>query len=130
MPNLNLPQHILDLNPELVGAAKRGQLSQSAYRSGLEAKVARDWCPVVLKPGWRYEAIKLRLPGGAWYTPDFFGELMHGGGPALIEVKGWTKSLRADKRNYNAALELNPWAHWCWLEEQRGQWVEKWNETV
>lgn len=63
---------------------------RTRYRSKTEAAYA-DHLDVLLRAGeivdWKYEAIKLRLPGGYFYVPDFV-VVLPGGGFELREVKG------------------------------------------
>lgn len=126
MANLNLPEHILALNPELAQAARRGPVRFGAYRSGLEQRAAETWVPLMLRPGWMYEPFSLKMPGFS-YVPDFFGELRDGRGLAAVECKGWNRNIRADKLKFRAALEVHGWLTFIWLTwERRGGWDEQW----
>lgn len=122
---MNLPQHILDLNPELIPVKKQLSLAKDGYRSSLEKKAASQWIPFMFK-WWMYEPFKLNFPGGS-YTPDFFGELVDGE-LAVVEVKGWNKNLRADRLKYNVSLETHLWLKFCWLTHDKdGGWHDKWD---
>lgn len=127
MTTLHLSPDVAALNPSLSQRDQRAaRLRGDGYASGLERRAAREWLPQLF--AWfKYEEVKLRIPGDAWYTPDFFGET-RGGVLAFVECKGYTRTLRADKLRYNAAREIHDWAYFCWLEwDRRDGWIEKWN---
>lgn len=128
---MKLPQHILDLNPELAGLGEVSVKSLGGYKSKLEKMVAQEWIPTKNPWRWMYEPITFHLPGGN-YTPDF-GLIFKGLGPVpiyhftLVESKGWTQSIRADRRAFKEAAGTYPWFTWIWLTWQKNL---GWKEDV
>lgn len=126
---LDLPPHLAELNPHLVTGKGRAQKVQvgDGYRSVLERRVATEWIPAQNVTAWWYEPVTFSLPGGR-YTPDFFLRWVHtrrGSGLAFVEVKGWTQSLRADRRAFMEAARTHTWADWLWLTwDKKSGWVE------
>jgi hypothetical protein len=116
---------VLALNPELSQRdSAQARLPGDIYRSELERRAAREWCPLVFA-WWRYEPFKLIFPGGV-YTPDFFG-MTRAGLLAVVEIKGWNRNLRADKLKFSVAHETHRgWLQFCWVEYKDGGWLEKW----
>ena len=73
---------------------------------------------------WGYEPIKLRLAGGAWYTPDF-GLIDTGGHFVIHETKGfWREAARV---RIKVAAELYPFFRFVAVTRQRkrqgGAWI-------
>lgn len=127
MARLTLSPDVAALNPALgQHAAKLALLDGDGYKSELERRVAREWVPLQAPSEWWYEPITFKLPGGR-YTPDFLLRDMQGrDGVSFVEVKGWTKSYRADRRAFREAARIHrSWARWCWLTWDAG-WQEEW----
>ena len=114
---------VLALNPGLVlGRA----LSNSPYRSQLERRAAAEWLPAQLPLWWAYEPLTFHTVGGT-YTPDFVFIANETRELCAVEVKGWNKNLRADKRKFRECVNTYPWARWCWLMWEHGESVENWS---
>jgi hypothetical protein len=108
---LRLPPHLAALNPGLASPTVTLSVGDG-YRSNLERRVAAEWIPAQNFSEWWYEPFTLNLKGGR-YTPDFLirNRLVF----TFVEVKGWTQSLRADRRAFKEAANTHTWAEWLWL---------------
>lgn len=131
MTGLKLSPDVAALNPGLSPREQKlARLDGDAYRSELERRCAREWLPLQAPAGWLYEPFSIRLGQKVSYTPDFLVWWMpkqHR--PAVIECKGWTKTLRADKLRFDLAAEKLPCFAWCWLTWDREMgWKETWAE--
>ena len=127
---LNLPAHLAALNPHLAGGNDKPRTGDG-YRSNLERRAAQQWIPTQAVTQWWYEPVTFKLPGGR-YTPDFllrWKQTRRGTALAFVEVKGWTRSLRADRRAFLEAAHTHVWADWLWLTWQDGAWIEDWSLT-
>ena len=127
---LRLPAHLVPLNPHLAASREPltlGDVQRSKYKSNLERRVATEWIPTQGVRDWKYEPLIFKLAGGN-YTPDFM--LLWGHGTtriAFVECKGWTKSLRADRRAFKEAANTHTWAEWLWLTWDKTEgWREDW----
>ncbi len=126
--------------------ARRGRAAQSAVNEIINQVATRSAMPPRLSPmnrleaayaqrlelerlagmwqWWAYEPIKLRLAGGAWYTPDF--ALLDPGGHLIIhETKGhWREAARV---RIKVAAELYPFFRFVAVTRQRkregGNWI-------
>lgn len=68
---------------------------------------------------WEYEAIKLKLGKGAYYTPDFLVIGKHGS-VEFHETKGfWREAARV---RIKTAARLYPWFHFIAITEARDGW--------
>lgn len=90
----------------------------------LEARFA-EWLQSKMNDGWirswRFEAVKLRLAKGAWYTPDFIVII----GDCLVkfyEVKGFRRE--AGIVRLKVAAETYPEFRFVLVRWVHGQWVE------
>lgn len=85
-----LPEHLRrrvassGRRPIQLTAARRGKQNKTEARYATWLKL-RQCAGDVL--GWQFEAVKLRLADGAWYTPDFWLDLPSGA-IEVHEVKG------------------------------------------
>ena len=92
---------------------------EAAYAQKLELeRLAGMW------QWWAYEPIKLRLAGGAWYTPDF-AMIDTGGHLVIHETKGfWREAARV---RIKVAAELYPFFRFVAVTKQRkrdgGAWL-------
>ncbi len=70
---------------------------------------------------WRYEAVKLRLAGRTWYTPDFFVVLADGS-TEFHEVKG---SHWEDDARVKFKVSAEQWPEWTFIAmiEEHGKFV-------
>ena len=66
-----------------------------------------------------FEAIKLKLAGGCWYTPDFF-VLDAAGRMWFVEVKGFWRDDA--KVKVKVAAALHPHFGWLVAKRSRGVW--------
>ena len=129
MPKLNLSPDVAALNPTLAQKGHTLLAAGDGYKSELERRFVREWILPQVNQGmvatWWYEPASFNLPGGR-YTPDFLIQWAHRPHPlSFMEVKGWTKSLRADHRAWTEASKTHRWASWCWVTFDNG-WVEEW----
>jgi len=68
--------------------------------------------------GWRYEAIKLRLADGAWYTPDFI--VLRENCIEIHEFKGfWREAARV---RIKVAAETYPEFQFIAIQRQGNGW--------
>ena len=128
MTKLKLPPHLAKLNP-LLASSREPLTMGDGYRSNLERRVALEWIPAQANVAkWLYEPITFHLAGGR-YTPDFmlFSDDPR---PLFVEAKGWTQSLRADRRAFLEACHTHlSWSRWLWLTwDKRAGWEERWEE--
>ena len=131
---LNLPQHILELNPNLLDEiasiertpdlAVGSPSGNGMYRSKLEERVARDWIPAQGWIFWSYEPKQFHLVGFK-YTPDFIG-VTEDLKIVAVEVKGEYRNRRASRMAWRSMAATYPSATFCWLEWKDGQWHENW----
>lgn len=120
MAKLTLIPDVLALNPGLaVAQAPRAEV----YDSDLERRAVAEWLPGQPAQRWYYHPFMLYLPSGR-YTPDFL-LVMRDRSLACVEVKGWNKNLRADRRKFKEAAKFHPWTRWLWLTWDAG-WQEEW----
>lgn len=70
---------------------------------------------------WRYEALKLRLAEGRWYTPDFLVEHCDGTLEAQ-EVKGHHANIRDSVTRWAVAAESYPWLRWSFWQQGGTTW--------
>ena len=94
------------------GASKMNRWEQE-YALELEARrQAREilW--------WGFEAIKLKLTGRTFYTPDFVVvHMFNCGVPSFVEIKGF---LRDDANvKFKVAAELFPWAEFSMYRKRK-----------
>jgi len=129
-----MPAHISDLSSEVQAQIRAENPDPKGvarvdfgpkFRSDLERDAWREWLPTKGAAQAYYESLTFHLPSGG-YKPDFH-LIMPDGEIWLIEVKGWNKNLRADRRKFLEAASTHSWAHWCWLTRDRRQWVEEWH---
>lgn len=126
---LTVSPDVLALNPGLgpdlnMLAIGRDRL-EPEYDSLLERDAVRDWLPRNQYIAWWYQPLIFHLPSGN-YTPDLM-MMMPDKTLAFVEVKGWNKNLRADKRKYKEAVQFVWWARWCWLTRKGREWKEDWS---
>jgi hypothetical protein len=130
MTGLNLSSDVLKLNPELSQRERKlARLDDDGYKSELERRCAREWMPLQEPAGWIYEPFSVKLGQKVNYTPDFLVWFPKSQRrmPFIIECKGWTKTMRADKMRFDLAAEKLPCFMWLWLTwDQHTGWVEKW----
>jgi hypothetical protein len=131
MNKLTLSPDVAALNPHLgnrITSASVAKLDTDGYKSELERRFVREWIMPQVSQGmiaaWWYEPMSFNLPGGR-YTPDFLILWAHRPHPVtFVEVKGWTKSIRADHRAFTEAAKTHRWASWLWATYQGG-WIEE-----
>ena len=70
---------------------------------------------------WKYEAIKLRLADGCWYTPDFVVVTLQG--VEFHEVKGYYRE--AARVRFRVAADTFPYFKFKIIRLKNGQWVEE-----
>lgn len=71
---------------------------------------------------WRYEGVRLRMAGGAWYKPDFL-VVLPDGLIELHEVKGhWREAARV---RVKVTQELYPWFRFLVVRRHRGDFVHE-----
>jgi len=75
---------------------------------------------------WRFESVKLRLGGGAWFTPDFM-VVTHEGFIEWHEVKG-SFFREAAKVRIKVACEGFPWFRFLVVREKRKREGGGWSE--
>lgn len=99
---------------------RRGRLNK------LEARFQREFLQRKRDKGdllwYDFEALKFRLADGAWYTPDFVSEDMHGSMVAW-ETKGfWREAARI---RIKVAADKYPWIRFIAVTRDRrtGEWV-------
>lgn len=75
---------------------------------------------------WWYEPFALWLPGEIRYRPDFMIQYPDGLDRKVefVEVKGWSRSIRAAINRYKTAAALFPCFDWRMVKRERGGWVD------
>jgi hypothetical protein len=90
---------------------ERQKSKRTGYRSNLEADYATR-LEILRGLGeirsWMYEAVKLKIGNGAWFTPDFFVR-MASGSIEFHETKGGFAREAAMVRIRSAALQFPFW---------------------
>lgn len=100
------------------GGKRRGAMNQ------LETRFAREVLATLKVAGeigeYRFEAVKLRLAEGAWYTPDFVVK-HHDGHLEFVEVKGfWREAARV---RIKVAAEQYAWlGRFVVAQRKDGRW--------
>lgn len=99
--------------------AKQPNKTENEFGRILEARVAKgEFAGPV-----RFEAVKLRIAGNCYYTPDWMVSrpAIKGWETVFFEVKGahiWDDS----KVKFKAAKELHPWASFEMWQKKAGEW--------
>ncbi len=94
---------------------KRGMNKlESSYAAYLDE---RKQCKTIVD--WKFEAVRLRLAGGAWFKPDFLVNI--GCAYEFHEVKGfWREAARV---RIKVAAELFPWFRFVAVRRVKGEWI-------
>lgn len=132
------------LNPHLwpVSDIKRAARGFTERKRGIMNKTERDFSLILAAQlvkgeiiGWMFEAVKLKIGDGCFYTPDFMvieyaerwttknGVDCHPTEIKFIEVKGF---LRDDARvKFLAAQEQHKWASFeMWKRDKKQGWTQ------
>jgi hypothetical protein len=121
-----LGNHVSDAEKSVISASKGFRLAkqpnktENEFGAILEARRRKGEFtgPV------RFEAVKLRIAGNCYYTPDWMTTWESVTGAPVItfyEVKGahiWEDS----KVKFKAAKELHPWASFEMWQKKAGEW--------
>ena len=98
------------------GRTKRGEMNKLESAYALEVLEARRLAGEII--GYKYEAMKLRLAKGAWWTPDFVIFNLDGT-IEFAEIKGFWR--QAGRQAIKVAAELHPFKFVA-VQKKGGVW--------
>jgi len=136
MTNFSIPEHWLELNPELAQLKhKSARLDRPARKvtDDYDSQLERDYSDHLLSRGlWyrrltKHDGLLFHLADDLDYTPDYIF-IDERGRLCLAEVKGnkKQKNARDSRTRWKAAAERWPCFRWLWIERKAdGQWVEQ-----
>lgn len=117
-----LGNHASEAEKGVISASKKFRLAKQPNKTEkefgaiLQSRVNRN----EFQGPVRFEAVKLRIAGNCYFTPDWM-VYDNAGRPVFFEVKGahiWDDA----KVKFRAAVELHQWASFeCW-QKKAGEW--------